>query len=327
MKKPENRIADAERRRRAEELKGQAPSVADSLSTAEIRRHNRELQLQQIELELQVEELRLKQIELELQVDGLQIKQAESDKMAVTELNAVQGTLRKSEQLAALGRMAAQMAHEINNPLAGISNSFQLVKDSIPESHAYYAYVGRIEKEIGRVTRIVHQMLDLCPPQGELVTEFLLDEVLSDVVSILELDARSHGVRISIDPATEKLRIFLQENWLRQILFNLVQNAVEASRVSSGEVRIRTLVQNETVSVIIEDNGGGIAPEVLPRLFEPFFTTKHDARRPGVGLGLSVSKNLAAAMGGTIEVETKPGVGSRFHLILPRAMTSRQSNN
>jgi PAS domain S-box-containing protein len=237
----------------------------------------------------------------------------------VTERKAAEAALRNAEQFAAIGRMAARVAHEINNPLAGISNSFQLIKGAIPEAHPHHAYVGRIEKEIARIARIVRQMLDLYRPEKESPAEFLLDEVLRDVVSFLEITAKSRGVRISIESADPQLRLFVQEAWLRQILFNLVQNAVDASQASSGEIRIQTRVDAERVCILVEDHGGGIAPEVLPRLFEPFFTTKRNPNRPGLGLGLSVSRNLALAMGGEIQVESQSGVGSKFRIFLPRA--------
>jgi two-component system sporulation sensor kinase C len=237
----------------------------------------------------------------------------------VTDRRCAEEAMRTSEQFAAVGRMSARVAHEINNPLAGISNSFLLIKDAIPEAHAHHAYVGRIEREIRRIAKIVRQMLDLYRPEQESTTEFLLDDLLRDVVCLLELGARSRRVRILYSTASSPLTVRLQEGWLRQVLFNLVQNAVDASP-TAGEVHIRTEFDDHTITITVEDGGKGIEPHVRPRLFDPFFTTKSDPAGPkGLGLGLSVSKNLVSAMGGVIEVETQLSVGSKFHIRLPRA--------
>jgi signal transduction histidine kinase len=165
-------------------------------------------------------------------------------------------------------------------------------------------------------------MLDLYRPDQESAAEFLLNDTLRDVVCLLELGAKSRRVRISYSAANEALTIHLQEGWLRQVLFNLVQNAVDASP-TAGEVRIRTEVDDQTITITVEDDGKGIEPDVRQRLFDPFFTTKSDPAGPkGLGLGLSVSKNLVNAMGGVIEVETQLGVGSKFHIRLPRTGTA-----
>ena len=217
----------------------------------------------------------------------------------------------------AVGKLAARVAHEINNPLAGIQNSFMLIKDAIPTDHIRYPYVARIEREIDRIARIVRQMVDLYRPEPQVAVELFLQDTINEAVVHLRPNAEAKGVQISVVKPRQKTRIFIQNTWLRQVLLSLVQNAIDAAPSAYGQVELHTKVNVHNITIMIEDNGGGIDQELLPHLFEPFFTTKHATDHSGAGLGLSVSKNLVNAMGGRIEVESKPGVGSKFHLILP----------
>jgi len=232
----------------------------------------------------------------------------------VTEHKQVERALRESEKLAAKGQLAAQIAHEINNPLAGIKNSFLLIKDAVPESHPYYRYVGLIEKEISRMSRVVHGMFELYRPDSEEPRQFSLDETVREVVELLGSSYRRRNVLIGIGGRSAV--VTLPESSLRQVLYNIVKNAIEASP-AGGEVEISTKVTDDALTISVRDQGEGISEQVRPHIFEPLFTTKRGVAGAGLGLGLSVSKNIVESMGGSVYFESKIGEGTVFSIIIP----------
>ncbi|MFQ5849807.1 MAG: GAF domain-containing protein [Candidatus Binatia bacterium] len=222
----------------------------------------------------------------------------------------------EGEKLAATGRMAARIAHEINNPLAGIKNSFLLIKDAVNEDHPYYQYVDRIDKEIARIARIVRQMFYLYRPDQESAREFLVDEAIGDVVALLEVSARQRDVVMELETDDASLLETMPEDLLRQVLYNIIQNAIEASP-EGGVVKIAAAIREDVLTITVSDRGNGIPEEVRSRIFEPFFSTKAYFAQAGLGLGLSVSKSMVEAMGGTLDFESNLGEGTVFRIILP----------
>ena len=235
----------------------------------------------------------------------------------VTERKRAEALLRESERYAATGRMAARIAHEINNPLAGIKNAFRLVKDSIPADHPHVKYVGRIDREIDRVARIVRQMYGIYRPESEGVRQFRVDEAIEDVVALITAGGTPEdSPRIALDLDHARTSIHQVEGTLRQILYNLLRNAIEASPPGTS-IDVRARVSGEHLVIIVADRGGGIREGDQQRIFEPFFTTKEGLAGAGLGLGLAISHRGAEAMGGHLEFESEPGVGTTFVLTLP----------
>ena len=224
----------------------------------------------------------------------------------------------ESEKLAATGRMAARIAHEINNPLAGIKNSFLLIRDAVPDSHPHFGYVQRIENEINRISRIVRQMFDLYRPDQAAPRRFSVEQVIRDIVMLLEPTGRERRVALEVAADQAPAAVTLPEDLLRQVLYNIVINAIEASP-AGGTIRIAASAGNGRLLIAVTDEGPGIPPDLRDRIFEPFFTTKDDVAK-SLGLGLSISKSIAEAMHGSLSFQTEDGGGTTFRIELPMAV-------
>jgi len=222
----------------------------------------------------------------------------------------------EAEKLAATGRMAARIAHEINNPLAGIKNSFLLVKKAVPNEHPRYEFVSLIEKEIDRIAEIVRQMYDLHRPHQEVEREILVADTVRDVVLMLQPLGKRHRATIEVEMADAAIAVRLPEGSLRQVLYNLLSNAIEASPCD-GRVRIEVRHTDEVLWVSVTDQGRGVPQELRSRIFEPFFTTKEKGDSGGLGLGLSICKGFVEALQGSIELQSEMGGGSVFSVKLP----------
>lgn len=233
---------------------------------------------------------------------------------------------RAMEKMAALGQLAAGVAHEINNPLAGIRNVFELVKKGTSPQHENYELLELVDREIERISEIVHQMYQLYRPSPRLPSAFPIERAIADVVRLLARAAEKAGIVINFVPANHPLIALLPEGEVKQVLFNLVLNAVQAS--SPGQfVNIDVLNIGDQIRVRVQDAGTGIAAELLPRIFDPFVSTKEEDSRIGMGLGLSVSKSLVEALGGRLEVESEVGRGSTFTAYFPLQLTLTPGKN
>jgi two-component system, sporulation sensor kinase C len=221
------------------------------------------------------------------------------------------------EKLALTGRMTSRIAHEINNPLAGIKYAFNLIKDTVPADHPYFGYVEGIDREIDRIARIVRQMIDVQREQPSPVHAFCLASLISDVATMVGAGFHEKRVRIESETTPDSAIVALPEDSLRQVLINLVKNAAEASR-PDGRVRIGSVIEDQTIRISVHDEGVGIAASMRERVYEPFVTTKSGSGVEGVGLGLTISRGLIEAMGGAIDFVSEKGRGTIFIVTLPR---------
>jgi signal transduction histidine kinase len=218
-----------------------------------------------------------------------------------------QDRLVESEKLAGIGRLAAGVAHEINNPLGVILGYAKLLRRRADADAAEDLQV--IEEETLRAKEIVEGLLDLSRPLPAGAERVDLRALTDDVVSRLR-DARLlDEVEVSVDGAASAPG---HPDKIRQVLVNLVRNAAEAAG-AGGRVAVSVGQRDGNAEVAIEDSGPGIDPAVRGRLFEPFFTTKPR----GTGLGLAVSRAIAQAHGGELAADAAEGGGARFALRLP----------
>jgi two-component system NtrC family sensor kinase len=222
-----------------------------------------------------------------------------------------QAQLIQSEKLAATGRLAASLAHEINNPLQAIRSGLQLMLD---EDNAidHRPYLEMADEEVERLVRLVSQMLDFAGrPQSEF-RSFDLNELLEEVLMLTGKYLQHSHVALTRDFTPKPTAVWGAPDELQQVFLNLLLNAVDAMP-EGGTLHISTRQHGDGVRATLTDTGLGIAPEHLNNIFEPFFSTKDD----GTGLGLSISHQIIERHRGQISVQSRPDDGTTFSVWLP----------
>lgn len=232
----------------------------------------------------------------------------------------------KMEQLASLGELAAGVAHEINNPLAGIRNALLLIKRKLPTDIRHYEKFDLIDREIDRISDITHQMYQLYRPSQQQESRFSIRRTIEEVVCLslplsrkTQVEAITRSETMKPEGELEPDEVVLREGELKQVLLNLVHNAMHASQPGQT-VEISSSTDARSLTITVSDQGHGIAEANIDRVFDPFFSTKSETIGQGMGLGLSVTRSIVEAMQGTIELTSVAGVGTRFTVRLPRRL-------
>jgi PAS domain S-box-containing protein len=235
----------------------------------------------------------------------------------ITAGRRAEAQLREVETLSTMGRLAARVAHEINNPLAGIQNSFLLLRDAIPPQHPHYAYVGAMEREIARIAGVTRQLYETYRPEANGSANAGVRTLIGDAVAFLEQVNRPAKVRIRAELDSVPSQVAIPESVLRQSVYNLVQNAVDASP-PGGTVTVQGGVDATMFVLRVRDEGEGVPAELRTRIFQPFMSTK-DRSLPnsGMGIGLSMVQRSVTALGGTIELVDPPEGGAEFVVKIP----------
>ena len=240
----------------------------------------------------------------------------------ITERKHLEAQLAYSEKLSSVGRIAAGMAHEINNPIAAIavcaeglqrrSKDWGLTaEDSVRDLPQY---LETIRQSAYRCKAITQKMLTFSrqiEPSFGLINP---NNVVEDVLALVEYEAESARKNINLDLAKDMPHIKADESQLSQVFLNLIHNGLDAID-ASGEITITTRKASDAIEIIFEDKGCGIAKADLQNIFEPFFTTKPTGK--GTGLGLPISESIVRRHGGTIEVSSEIGIGTTFRVVLP----------
>ncbi len=233
----------------------------------------------------------------------------------ISEQRTAQNALIRSEKLAITGRLAASLAHEINNPLQAVLGCLMLADETLDEGGDIQRYLDVANDELRRAARIVTRLRDLNRPAE--LSQFVptnVNDLLDTTLTLTEKKAREQGVNVSWEPQEDLRQIPGVPDRIQQIFLNLMLNAIDAMP-GGGELRIRT---EETRSpaglrVTFSDTGVGIPAESMGKLFDPFFTSKES----GIGLGLYITHHIVQEHGGEIVVKSEPGEGSTFRVWLP----------
>jgi PAS domain S-box-containing protein len=236
----------------------------------------------------------------------------------LSNLRSMEERIRQLDRLAALGRFASSVAHEIRNPLTGIATGVEYLSRGFPEGDERRNDVQFILREVSRLNTIVQDLLSATRPRMLTLGPVSVVDVAGRAIQTLGPSIEEGGVEIRLEGADHWPKVLADTDQLLQVILNLIQNAVQAME-DGGEVAIRARpVGNpptSRVEIEISDTGAGIESEHLPHLFEPFYTT----RPKGTGLGLFVAHGIVQRHGGSIEVVSAPGRGTRFRILLPAA--------
>jgi two-component system NtrC family sensor kinase len=255
----------------------------------------------------------IKTMKLELEEWGGTLE--EKVKKRTEELVAVQTQMAQSEKLASIGRLAAGVAHEINNPLGGILTFSSLALEECSGDNPVRQNLELIVKQTLRCRETVKGLLDFARQSSTAVTFIDVNAIVDKTLSLLENQSIFHDIRIVRQPAADLPNVLMDAGQLQQVVVNIVLNAVDAME-ESGTLTVETAAapQTEEVLLRISDTGKGIPDSVLPFIFEPFFTTKKVGH--GTGLGLSIVHGIVTRAGGKIEVATS-SKGTSFTVRFP----------
>ena len=245
------------------------------------------------------------------------------------QLKAAQEGLIQSERLAAIGRLTAGIVHDVRNPMTVILGRAQIMQMAMEGSGIreldgldMIESVEHIQQGVEHCNHVINQLLQFARHSAPTVALVSINELLEATASFVSHEVDKAGAQISTRLQRDLPPVALDPNQIKQVFLNILINAVEALR-EDGHIEITTTAAAlangaDAVAVHVADNGQGMTPEVKKRLFEPFFTTKEaDSGHGGTGLGLSVSYGIVRSHGGTIEVNSTPGEGSTFVVVLP----------
>ncbi len=231
------------------------------------------------------------------------------------DLEKTESQLQHLNRLQSLDEFAAGIVHEIRNPLASISTNAQYMMERIGPSDRFFEEMRDILVDVRGIEDIVRRVLDFAHPSRSQVREVAVAEIVKEVLRLSKLSLRRRNIRLSMNLDGSRATVRVDASQLKQVFFNIVRNACDAMP-GGGELRVsatRPSSNGKFVRIEVADTGRGIPEEDQERIFDPFFSTS----REGTGLGLAISRKIVESHGGRIEVESRPGRGARFAIVLP----------
>jgi two-component system sensor kinase FixL len=234
----------------------------------------------------------------------------------VTERKEMQTKLAQTERLAAVGELAAGVAHEVNNPINTIINCAQLIQDGDSKDENCRTII----EEGQRIAEIVHSLLQFARDDRDRPQPTSVHDVVQRTLKLIAENLKRHGITVDVVVPDSVPPVLARPQQLQQVLLNLLINSKDALVQAGGDgrrVAIAATVRDVGVEITVADNGPGVPAELGARIFEPFVTTKR--ARGGTGLGLSISKSIVEGYGGTIGLDSTPGRGATFRICLPIA--------
>jgi signal transduction histidine kinase len=220
--------------------------------------------------------------------------------------------MSRAEHLATLGELAAGLAHEIRNPLAGIAGVIEIIGRDLPSTSPAKAVVKDARQEITQINRILTDLLETARPHPPQICLSNLNTTVEHAVMLARQQVLSKPIKIELQQAADLPDVEHDSDQIHQVLLNLLLNAVQSIE-GSGAVRVELGARDDCASVVVSDTGRGIPPQNLANIFRPFYTTKGN----GTGLGLSLARRIVEEHHGRIEVASRVGKGSKFEVILP----------
>jgi two-component system NtrC family sensor kinase len=232
----------------------------------------------------------------------------------VTQRERMEEQMSQTEKLTSLGLLAAGVAHEVNTPLAVISNYIQMLAKQMPEGDPRQSIIEKIVKQTFRASEIVNNLLNFSRTGAAEAADIDVNRVVEETLSLVAHPLKTARIQIVKQLGQTLPSVRGSANKLQQVFLNLFLNARDAMP-SGGMLEVRTAAHNGSVEIEITDTGGGIPRDHIHRIFDPFFTTKPNGR--GTGLGLSVSYGIIKEHSGKIDVRSTPGKGTSFHVEFP----------
>jgi signal transduction histidine kinase len=239
---------------------------------------------------------------------------ADSLQKANDELRESDEHLRRADRLAALGEIAAGLAHEIKNPLAGMKGALEIVRTRVAPDTPETEFIMIAERELQRLETLVGDFLAFARPRPPQLAALDLRTLCGQVCELLAPEGARRQIDVRLTVEAIETSVMADRAQLEQVLLNVVLNAIQAGPGRS-EVVLRVTSTPVAVSLIVDNAGPGVPPEVAARMFDPFFTTKER----GTGLGLAISQRIVLAHGGTIDLAVPPDGGTRVIVSLPRS--------
>lgn len=225
---------------------------------------------------------------------------------------AVEEQLRRAEKLSTLGEMAAVLAHEIRNPLGSIRGTAEILKDDYPIGTPKHEFIEIQIKETERLNNVVEDFLRMARQQPLEMKSCSVVEEIETIIKLTESQAKAALVRVKQDLTDKAITVNGDKEKLRQAFLNIMINAIQAAP-ENGVVTVTAAIDQFGCKISFSDDGEGIDPHNLKKIFEPFFTTKHN----GTGLGLAITKKIIEGHGGSLEVESEPGRGTKVTVTIP----------